>query len=94
MSIEESDPPGVLGTSDPGLGTLVECVQYPIHEARGIGTTILLGQADPFLDRNLVRDVIHVQELDRGQPQNTPIDRCEPLQPPVLKLVINKTVNL
>jgi len=54
----------------------------------------LLSQADSFLNRDLGRDIIHVQKLDRGQTQNTPVDHRKPLQPPVIQRSIEETIHL
>ena len=94
MSIPEGEALGKRGHSAPRLGTLVECVQHPIHEAGGIGTAVLLGQADPLLDRDLRRDFIHMQELDRSQAEDTPIDHSKPPHTPVLQRLTKETVHL
>ena len=76
-----ADSAGVAGAFELGR----DLAEHAVHEPPGVLGRELLRGADGLVDRGAGRDVAGEDQLEGGDPQDRPVDRGHPVDPPSLR---------
>ena len=69
-------------------------IQDAVNKGPGIVRAITLSEIDRFIKGGFRGDVIAVEELKNGHPENGPVNRCNPLEAPMLRVLFNELTHL